>query len=257
MQATRFPAGVGEALGRIATETVKSEQFIDILRNRRFRQTLLCKTEIVLNRNLAPQSVARFEIASAARPRSMRVDVQSSNPEEFQAPNGVTFTSTSPLVKAAFSYLAEIWPQSASFDALAQATRGATPSNVDIETLAAQILEGYARNFVVLRSQKAPFVTQVSARPAASALARHQSKSGAPVTNQLHESGLVDAFDRHMLQLLDGRNDVNAIVDGLVKLVESGSLRSSSPDSASLRRNLAKAVEDNLGHFAKLALLVG
>ncbi len=224
---------------------MRTEQFVDILRNRRFRQSLLCRKEVALQRNLTPQSVVGFEIASAARPLS---------PEAFQMPNGVTFTSTDPLIKAAFRHLSEIWPQSVSFDDLAKAAGTANPG---VQTLAAQILEGYARNFVVLRSRKAPFVTTISDRPMASALARHQAKAGEPVVNQLHESGLMDDFDRHMLQFLDGANDRNAMVDRLVKLVENGVLRSSSLGSDALRRNLAKAVEDNLGHFARLALLVG
>jgi methyltransferase-like protein len=206
---------------------------------------------------LTPQSIAGFEIASAARPASEHVDIKSSKPEAFQIPNGVTFTSTHPLVKAAFRHLSEIWPQSISFDGLVKAAGSADSPSSDIQTLGAQILDGYAHSFVVLRSQKAPFVAAISDRPVASALARHQARGGDPVTNQLHESGLVDDFDRHMLQLLDGRNDRSAIVDGLVKLVENGTLRSSSPGSEALRKNLAQAVEDNLGHFAKLALLVG
>jgi methyltransferase-like protein/2-polyprenyl-3-methyl-5-hydroxy-6-metoxy-1,4-benzoquinol methylase len=245
MQPGIFPPEVGEKLGGITDELIKTEQFMDILRYRRFRQSLLCKKEIVLERNLAPQSIMGFEIASAARPLS---------PGVFQIPNGGTFTSTDPRIRAAFSHLSEIWPQSVSFDGLVQA---AGLSNPDAQTLAAQILEGYARSFVVLRSRKAPFVTAISERPESSALARHQAKSGDPVVNQLHESGLVDDFDRHLLQLLDGTNDRKAMVDRLVKLVENGVLRSSSPDIAALRRNLARAVEDDLGHFTKLALLVG
>jgi methyltransferase-like protein/SAM-dependent methyltransferase len=245
MQAAAFPAEVGEALGRITDDLVRTEQFMDIVRNRRFRQTLLCREEIALERNLTPRSIMGFEIASAARPLS---------PEVFQMPNGVTFTSADPLIKAAFRHLSEIWPQSASFDELVKA---AGPANPGIQTLAAHILEGYARGFVVLRSRKAPFVTTISGRPVASALARYQAKTGDPVINQLQESGLMDEFDRHMLQLLDGANDRNAMVERLVKLVENGVLKSSSPGSDALRRNLARAVEDNLGHFAKLALLVG
>jgi len=257
MQATAFPREVGEALGRISDGLVKTEQLMDVLRNRQFRQTLLCRKEIVLERNLTPGSIAGFEIASAARPLSAHVDIQSSKPETFQIPKGVTFTSTHPLVKAAFRCLSEIWPQSIPFEGLVKAAGGPDSRSAEIQILAAQILGGYARNFVVLRSQKAPFVMEVSERPTASVLSRHQAKAGDPVVNRLHEAGLIDEFDRYMLQLLDGRNDRGAIVQQLVDLVENGTLRSSSPDSESLWRNLAKAVEDNLVHFARLALLVG
>ena len=253
MNATSLSPETAAALDAISGELVKTEQFMDILRNRRFRQTLLCRKSIALERNLTPRLVEGFEIASAAKPLSQQVDIQSSKPEAFQLANGTKFTSTVPIVKAAFRQLAEVWPQSVSFGEVARTAA----SSEDAQMLAAQILEGYAHDFVVLRSRKAPFVTTITDRPVASALARHQAGSGDPVTNQLHESGLLDDFDRHMLQLLDGRNDRAAIVDHLVKLVENGVLRSSSSGSEALRKNLALAVEDNLGHFAKLALLVG
>jgi len=252
MLAAPFSQETFAALKKISGEIIKTEQFRDILRNRRFRQSLLCRKDIAIERNLTPQRIEGFEIASAARPLSQQVDIQSSKPEIFQLADGTKLTSTVPAVKAAFRRLAEIWPQSISFEELVKAA-----SSHDVQMLAAQILEGYAHNLVVLRSQKAPFVTSITDRPVASALARRQAGSGEPVTNQLHESGLLDDFDRHMLQLLDGTNDRNAIVDRLVKLVENGVLKSSSPGIDALRRNLARAVEDNLGHFAKLALLVG
>jgi methyltransferase-like protein len=245
MQAGGFPPEAGKALAGFTHDPLRTEQYMDILRNRRFRQSLLCRKEIALERNLAPQSIMGFEIASAAQPLS---------PGKFQMPNGATFASTDTLIGSAFSHLSEIWPQSVSFEGLVTAAGIPSPH---IQTLAAQLLEGYARGFVVLRSRKAPFVTAVSERPLVSALARHQARTGDPVVNQLHESGLLDDFDRHMLQLLDGTNDRNAMVDRLVKLVENGVLRSSSPGSEALRRNLALAVDDNLGHFAKLALLLG
>ncbi len=271
MQPASFPQEVGETLRRISSDLVRTEQYMDILRNRRFRQTLLCKKEIALDRSLTPQSIVGFNIASAARPRSDQINFHSSQPEAFQIPNGVSFTSTNSLVKAAFRLLSEIWPQSISFDDLVKTARSRIAeivygkpesSSLDSQTLAAQILKGYAQNFVILRSQKAPFVMEISDRPAVSTLARHQAKIGDPVTNQLHESGLVDNFDRHMLQLLDGKNNRNDIVDHLAKLVENGTLRSAYHGSElsrgeSLRRNLAQAVEDSLNHFAKLALLSG
>ena len=83
MLTSNFPQEVAETLRRVSNEIVRTEQYMDFLRNRTFRQTLLCRKEITLNRNLTPQSVMPFHIASAAKPVSEHVNIHSSQPEEI------------------------------------------------------------------------------------------------------------------------------------------------------------------------------
>lgn len=236
MMIDNFRGNVAETLRKLSNDVIGTEQYIDFLRNRSLRQTLLCKKEITLNRNLSPECIKRFHIASAAKPVCPPVDVTASKPEIFKTPNGVTLTTANPLVKAAFQQLAEHWPQSMSFDALVMAARGRLAATAgmdkavtgsDAKILAAQILEGYRTNFVVLRTREPPFVTRISDRPTVSPLARYQAMTGEPVTNQIHESGNVDILVRQILQLLDGRNDRKSIVDHLTTLVERGKFSAS------------------------------
>jgi methyltransferase-like protein len=271
MRISSFPQEVVETLRQVSNEIVRTEQYMDFLRNRTFRQTLLCRKEITLNRNPTPQSVVPFLIASAAKPVSEHVDIHSSQPEVFRMPNGVTLTTANPLVKTAFLYLSEIWPQSVPFDDLLNTARtriapvsikNGDSFNRDVQALGAQILEGYANNFVTLRTQKAPFIMEISDRPVASALARHQAKGSSLMTNQLHESGAVDILIRHILELLDGCHDRKAILDQLVKLVADGTLvfhkdGKQLREGKSLRSHLAQAVDENLAQIAKAALLIG
>lgn len=271
MMLGNFPQNVAETLRTISNNAIRTEQYIDFLRNRSLRQTLLCRKENSLNRTPAPECVERLHIACAAKPASQSVDFNHGKPEVFRLPNGVTLTTANPLVKAAFEQLAEHWPQSMSFDALVTVARGRLSATTgadkgavgaDVQILAAQVFEGCLNNFVVLRTREAPFVTSISDRPMVSPLARYQTLAGEPVTNQLHESGNVDPFVRQILQLLDGRNDRRAIVDHLTKLVMKGKLGASDlgttpPEGEALRQHLASALENYLGQFARLALLVG
>ena len=65
-----FPAEVVEELRRMVKSTVELEQYLDFLRNRTFRQSLLCHKEAPLKTRLSPERLARFYIASSALPVS-------------------------------------------------------------------------------------------------------------------------------------------------------------------------------------------
>lgn len=263
MTVDNLPPKAAETVRSLTGDLLETEQYMDFLRNRSLRQTLLCKKEITLNRNLTPELIEQFHVACAAKPVSQALNVNSTDPEVFKTPNGVTLTTPNPLVKAAFRILAELWPQSIPFDALVASARArlAVPAS-DALTLATQILQGYLSSFVVLRSRQAPFVTKISDHPAVSPLARHQARTGDPVTNQLHESGDIDELGRQILLLLDGRNDHEAIVDRLVSLAQDGKLGAFGRGAVlsgqeALRTTFASELGGYLAQFARLALLIG
>ena len=271
MLTSNFPKQVADTLRQVSNDIIRTEQFMDFLRNRTFRQTLLCRKELVLNRNLGPRDVMGFRIASAVKPVSENLSLQATHPESFRAPTGASFTTANPLVKAAFQHLAEIWPQSAPFDDLIIAARSRLASVLiqdgnamarDAEALGADILTCYTSNLVEFHAHQPDFVTKINDRPTASPLARLQAKTNSRVTNQRHESITVDVFNRHLLGLLDGRRVREAILDDLVKLVSDGTLvvqQEGKPikEDESLRTILAKVLDQNLLNLTKAALLVG
>ena len=57
MLARRFPSAVAETLERISPDLLHLEQYMDFVRNRCFRQTLLCAAGHRLGRALAPQVI--------------------------------------------------------------------------------------------------------------------------------------------------------------------------------------------------------
>jgi hypothetical protein len=52
MLVSNFPPKIAETLRRVATDIVQMEQYIDFVRNRMFRQTLLVHQGATLRRNL-------------------------------------------------------------------------------------------------------------------------------------------------------------------------------------------------------------
>jgi methyltransferase-like protein/predicted O-methyltransferase YrrM len=270
MLTSNFPKEVDETLRRVSNEIVRTEQYMDFLRNRTFRQTLLVKQDVALNRNLTFENVMQFFIASPAKPVSASIDIQSTKPESFVLPNGFTLSTPQPLIKAAFQYLSEQWPKAVSFDDLLNAarTRISATSVQDAKTvemqrqlLGADLLTAYATNIVQFRTQELPFVTKAGDKPKVSDLARHQARTRDSVTNQLHERIAIDVFSRHLIELLDGNRDKDAILDELTKLVKANTLvvqkdGKDLKDGSGLRDALRDAMNESLSKMEKAAVLV-
>jgi len=123
MLTNMYPKEVTETLQRVAKDIVRMEQYMDFLRNRTFRQTLLCKSDQQLKRNVTPQDMMPFRVASPVD-LPEKLDIRSTQPDVFKiAGNNTTLTTSVPIVKAAFQYLHEMWPKSVPFDRLLAVSR--------------------------------------------------------------------------------------------------------------------------------------
>jgi methyltransferase-like protein len=270
MLTNMYPKEVTETLQRIAKDIVRMEQYMDFLRNRTFRQTLLCKSDLTLKRNVTPQDMASFRIAS---PLEMpeKLDIRSMQPDTFKVgSSNTTLTTSVPIVKAAFQHLAEIWPHSISLERLLAVARSRL-SNVtirdqgmvqaELQALGSAILTGYTVRLLELHTHEPEFVTEVTDRPRASDLARAQAKKGGRITNQRHEIVTLDEFSRRTLQLLDGTRDRAALLDSMAALVQDGTLmveQEGRPVAGGdpLKQILGDAVDRCLNRFTKAALMV-
>lgn len=271
MLTSNFPRSVDEILRRVSNEIVRTEQYMDFVRNRTFRQTLLCRSDRVINRNLGIQNIMPFFVSSPMKPQNAQVAVNTTQPETFILPNGVNISTPQPLIKAAFLHLSEIWPRSCSFEDLLNAAiarlsevvvQDAQVVEAQRQLLASDLLAAYAANAIILRSEEAPFITQIGERPKASELARHQAQTQDFITNQLHETIAVDVFSKHLLNLMNGKRDKIQILDELVELVRKGQLvvqkeGKNIVDTPVLRQTLEQFMDECLERMSKAAVLVG
>lgn len=270
MLSSNFPKEVSETLGRISKDIVRNEQYMDFVRNRTFRQTLLCHKDVQLNRNLTPDSIMNLYVASGAKPENDTFDPNLNKPEKFTAPTGHAFTTAYAPVRAAFHHLYKIWPQCIHFDELLSQARSMLGSvqiqdadafNREKQTLAGDMLTCYTIGLSTFRSQKLPFIQELKEYPKVNELVRHQANGQGVVTNLLHEAVPIDAFAGRLLSLADGTRDKKAILDGLVELAKSGALvihkdGKQLTEDAPLREVLQTAMEERLAMLPKLALLV-
>ncbi len=219
-----------------AMDTVEREQYEDLLENREFRRTLVCRAGCALDRSFDPERVRTLHASSpiqARTPPGAPDDPMAK--EAFAAPGNMTVTVDQPAVKEAFRRLGQIWPGSASFDELmaASAARAGVPGvsrEKDAGHLANSLLAMFRRDLITLATSVPTQATAVSERPVASARLRQQIVHGRPIlTNLRHaEMETKDVAVRKLLTLLDGTRDRTAMLRDLGAWLDEN--RASIPD---------------------------
>lgn len=240
MQDHLYPENVVERLRRFAgDDVILREQYLDFIKGRTFRQTLLCREEARVDRTIGPRQARRLYFASLARPVSGQPDLTSDKLEEFRGSRGAALKTDYPPAKAALFRLGTVWPQSVPFNGLASGSAD--------ETLAEMLWQAFAAGLVEANIRPWKFVSKPGERPAASALARLEAQSASLVTNQRHTAvELEDDTDRFLVMHLDGTRDRSALLASLAEFA-----RSRAEEAVT-----AEALEMRLNRLAEYALLV-
>jgi methyltransferase-like protein/cyclopropane fatty-acyl-phospholipid synthase-like methyltransferase len=266
-----FPSEVVQTLQQISDSIIAQEQYLDFLKGRRFRQTLLCHEERQLHSAPRPEKVRSFYVAAQIHCDTSDRQLASTETVSFLGPSNSSVKTDNPLIKAAMSALGEAWPKALSFaDLLATARAVCRPASsepgaeveVDAQVLGDMLLRAYAGGVVEFHIHPPQFVLKVNEKPIASPLARLQSRMGVGVITLRHSNIAVEeALGRYLLQLLDGSRDRNELLNELVTAVESGLIKvewadPSTREPINIRKLLALEMEQYLVKAARLALLV-
>ena len=268
MLSSNFGTQVHETLSRISNEIVRTEQYMDFVRNRAFRQTLLCRQGVVLNRNLKPQTLRPFFISIRPLKVLPEVNLGSTEPQTFEMDNNVTFNVGNPLTKATLQHLSKVFPCSVKFDDLVKiamenvsaVTKQEYSFEVASEEIGRDLMQAFAVSMVALRSTPDPFVTAISDHPTSSALVRYQVQRQNHVTNLLHDATGVDILNRHIIELLDGSRTKAQLIDDVIKLIQAGKLNIQS-DGVVLKVDEAKQllqeiIDQALQNLGRQAVLI-
>ena len=202
------PESVGELIASLPADVVVREQHLDFFNNRAFRQTLLVRAELALDRVVDDAALETLSLSSPARPTD----------DGFVSPDGAVMRTSDRLVACAMTELCQSWPKPMALPALvAAAARRAGAEPVSEERrrgLRRVLLDAHLAHLVLLTTGGASALTaHPGPRPLASALARAQYAGGAQVLSTLIPGNLVpdDETDRQVLPLLDGTRDRPAL----------------------------------------------
>jgi methyltransferase-like protein len=210
-----YPPAMAEVVPRIGGNALlATEQSIDMVSGRTFRQTLLVAAErsARIDRQLANMRLDDLHFLGDAEITLTR----EAGGATLARPSGRRLhTGSAPLAEALARFVAA-FPGSASVDDLVQAlpaaARNAEGRALVRDAVLNMVINGLARP----RTEPVRAVAHVSARPLACPLARADAARGATATANLrHESVVLGEPARAVLALLDGSRDVETIARAL------------------------------------------
>ncbi len=234
----RLPPGVREWVREGFADYLEQQQYVDFICNVSFRRSLLCHDSLPLERDVRFDRLrSLYATATCSREES------DNGPPRFRTDPGRRFSVEHPGLRIVLERLVDARPASVSVSDL----RGALRDDVSDDEAAA-MLDGLFRNAAVEFTSH-PFccTRTVGERPRASRLVRYQSADG-HVANAAHRSvSLENAFERHLLQLLDGTRTVSELTSMLRKRL--------TPDKPISDAEWDALVRDQLSNLADRGLL--
>ncbi|MBW3653064.1 MAG: class I SAM-dependent methyltransferase [Actinobacteria bacterium] len=231
MQLGALPEQLRQALLKIS-DPLEREQYLDFLKERMFRQTLLCRTSVAIDR---PPRPARLEPLAASAP--LRWSEDAGGRLTFTGPGGAHLTTDHPVVIGALQQVGNAWPAAPWIAELA-------PEGT-LATVCDALLRCFAANLVRLHVHPPAVSVAAPQRPRVSALARLEAEQGEMLTTVRHTPiRLDDELGRRLVTLLDGTRDRAALLDEL------------APGAAPARDDLAPALEQSLERLARAGLLL-
>jgi SAM-dependent methyltransferase/methyltransferase-like protein len=264
------PGPLKAALDRMSDDPARREGYLDLLRGRSFRRTVLCLQAVELLPRPSEAAVEGLQAAMSVAPGSLPRENWAGTTETFSGRGDEIVMLDHPVLQSAVRVLGEEYPRALPFADLWRAAM-ARLSDAGLPVadygapvrrrLAAFLLEGYASGWVELHSHMGSVVREPGELPASTPLARHQARCGKHVTNLRHKPVDLPRFDRHLLRLLDGSRTHGELVDALDALVSEGTLtiRGSDPgpvDREARRAIVAESLRQGLSRLAATAFLV-
>lgn len=252
------------ALDQMAHDLVEREQYLDFLRNRTFRRTLLCHANVPLDRNPTPQRLTEFLTDSFTMPLTTEPDLTSAAVEQFRGPDGAAISTNNPLLKTALYVLSAAAPRALPFESFwkdvncrlehAEVAHGR-------HDLALALFECFVSGLVQFHVYAPTLAPEPGERPRGSPLARLQAANNVPrLTNLWHRLVELSVFDRLVLCHLDGQRNRAALLDVLAGFAAGGALEIRHEgellqDTEKIKVVLSVNLEPSLRRLAALALL--
>jgi hypothetical protein len=220
-------------------DVVRREQLMDFLKQRMFRQTLLCHAGRTVDR--APRR-ERLAALAAAGPIEHETDT-STGRVTFTGSAGATLTTDHPLLVAALQRIGARWPAAAWLHELGS-EQPAPPE--ELAVLCEALLPCFQANLVRLHVHPPAAATAPGERPRASLLARLQARDREQITTLRHTTiRLEDELGWLVVVLLDGTRDRAALLAELEARLQGGGYPA-----------LAADLDRSLDTLASVALLM-
>ncbi len=265
-----FSEDISKKLGEI-NDIIRTEQYLDFIRNRTFRSTLLCHKNVKINRSLNQDDIEKFLFRMNLVPEKPFAEIDIENNSEnlqfyINGNQESKVGTTSPKMKAVLYSLSENAGKYLEFEELSglalKKLKNVTKLDIEKEmrnNLMKLFISGGAQ--ILSDPIKAKF--EVSAKPKAFDYAKGQCKELKKliVTNLYHDNVGLDLFESFMIQYLDGKNTKEQALEHLLKHAKAGELnvnidQKKVEDEKQILEIFSQCYDNSIKKFAMNALLV-
>ena len=267
-----YPPEVAKVLADMPL--TEREQYVDFLVRRTFRQSIICRDDVVLDRTKLNQNIDDLFLACPAvtDPESGPIDLTPGTQVSFVGLRQTKITVNDPTCKAALGLLAKAWPQPIKFTDLDVASRKAVAGNgivlsnrdsmqQDSARLAQHMLRSLIAGAVSVQVATNTFTVAVADRPTACPLARAQTQFGNRVATRLFQTTNLNPLNQFLVGQLDGNRTHDQLLDLLVGFVEESEFvmqHQGQPvtETQAIRELIGQQLKPNLEILARKGLLV-
>ncbi len=242
-------------------DIVEREQYMDFVRGRYFRQTLICHQEVELNRQISPPILRDFYISSPLRPLDENPNLTERKVEKFVGRKNAGVEIDHPLTKAALVYLNQIFANYTDFDELATEARKILEENgfqTDDWEKEKDILNQifwqmyFSTGLVEINVKRHQISTNAGEKPKINRLAAWQIKRGNALSTFLGTSIKIDdEISHHLIELMNGTRNRDELLEAMKTFAEN---REDMENKQEFLDNLSVWLNENIAQSAKMGL---
>jgi methyltransferase-like protein len=264
-----FPSILGATVERWMEkyeELAEQEQYLDYISNRCFRQSLLCRADAPLSREIDLGLLERHAFFAGIGVPA-RSDLRSDKAEAFSLGAGKDIQVGHPLAKAALAQLSAAYPDAIAYPELfANAVErvraaGNARAAADENGFQNELFLLFAHQAVGMTARPRRFPHGIPARPRAHRLARAQAEQNlGHLATARHSTIQLDPFSARLVGCLDGTRTASELVAQLTDDIRAGrllppGLKPAAPDV--LATQVSRNVDRLLKLFARQGILEG
>ncbi len=254
-----LPDKVLTALAGIGQDVVRLEQYLDFIKFRRFRSTLVCRNDLKIERSPDPSAIRNFRFASRLSPEPGSV-LHDSSTVRFLGDKEESVQMNHPLTKTILASLSEVWTRSIAADEIFAAaadqlgSEGSSVTDDDIHMAESYLVEMYRVELIKLSRFEPELAHAVSANPKASDFARWQIDRNCAAVTTMTGMNLEPETDlvRLIIRLADGSRSQEMIGKEILELVEA-----EQEQRTEFEEQLPAMIDSCLSDLLRAGLLVG
>ncbi len=215
---------------------IETEQYLDFIRNRMFRSSLLVHQGKTPNYNMNPSMISNFHISSTLVPTEQNMNLTNNTMGNFSCKDGSTLSIADPLMKATLVCLQEAWPCSLSINEIIekaskrigleipQTKEAKEKVMMELGKLLIGAYTSLSIGTLELTTREIKPANSISSNPKILKVARSQAIDGL-ITNNRHQSIKIGNYEICLINMLDGKNNLDEIVQNFEALVQNNQMK--------------------------------